>query len=104
MKRKLLTILTTVLLICFSSVFLFACGEDKHAHVITEWETTTSPTCTTKGVAEGTCECGHIEYSYPPAVGHAFGEWETISTPTCETDGLEKHTCECGHWEWRSPE
>jgi len=102
MKRKLLTILTTVLLICFSSVFLFACGDDKHTHTITLWETITSPTCTTVGMVEGSCECGHIEQVYSPAVGHTFGAWETISATTCETSGLEKRTCACGHYETRT--
>ncbi|MBR7159614.1 MAG: hypothetical protein IKD20_01120, partial [Clostridia bacterium] len=90
MKKKILTILITILALCMCMFTLTACGEPPHTHT---YETTiVPPTCTEEGYTAQICHCGDIigKESIVPATGHDYQE--KISN----NDGTKTVTCECG--------
>lgn len=101
-KKKLLTILTCIML-CALCVFTFTACDDNNddnddlVHTHTYVESITAPTCTDQGFSTYTCSCGdsYIE-NYVKALGHT----ETVDSavaPTCTETGLTegKHCSVC---------
>lgn len=73
-------------------------------HTITEWKTTTEPTCSTAGVSTGKCEvCGNEQTKEIEKLPHTYPEEGTpIKEPTCTENGLEEFVCEkCGYKDQR---
>lgn len=53
-----------------------------------------SPTCTSRGYALYTCDCGNsYAEDYQKALGHSWSDWETLSEPTITSKGLEQRSC-----------
>ena len=105
MKRKLLSILLTVMMVC--SVFMLtACddlidsllGNDEppHEHEWSEWKIATKSTCEKDGMRERTCECGESETEVIDASGHKESDWQISVSPTCTKEGSKVIKCtEC---------
>ncbi len=89
MKKKILTIFSTLTLALFAIVGLTACG---HTHSYTT--STVAPTCTEQGYTTYTCECGETyESDFVSASGHSFTNYNYNNDATCEEDGTETAIC-----------
>ena len=67
----------------------------ENGHQFSDWNTTTEPTCTTKGSEERSCSvCGKVETQDKDALGHDFAsEYTTDKEPTCTTEGSKSQHC-----------
>ena len=81
---------------------LVACGggddgnkekDEPHVHSYGDWETIISPTCTTTGLRERTCECGVKEEKVVSELPHAYGEYYVTKPASCVEDGLSTAKC-----------
>ncbi len=112
MKRKILILLSMLLIVGCFSFGLTACGDnnnvdqsgngesEKHDLIFVEGK---QATCTEGGtVSYWYCnDCGkyfnadmeEITDITIPAKGHSWGEWVEVTQPTCTQSGLRKHTC-----------
>lgn len=91
-SKILLFILIYVALISLSSC---ESGAPFHQHDFGDWETLKNATCTEKGSAQRTCECGEKETRSIEMLGHALTK--TDVAPTCEQEGYSEYVCECGY-------
>ncbi len=69
---------------------------DYWGHDWGSWKTTKSPTCTTQGTEERTCNrrgCGKKETRSIAAKGHSFKYLRTEKEATCTEDGIALFTC-----------
>lgn len=73
---------------------------EKLEHTYSEWKTIAQASCTSHGLQERSCECGHVEYQILETLSHNFSQWETVSEATCTSHGLQKRICTCGYIEY----
>lgn len=95
MKKKILSILITVLLLCTCIFTLAACGEDPESpHSHSYVDTIIAPTCTEKGYTLHKCDCGE-EYADTQvnALGHNFEKYVSDNNATFTSDGTKTATC-----------
>ncbi len=89
MKKRLLTIVTCIMLGSLCAFGLTACG---HEHSYTD--VVTPPTCTEAGYTTHTCECGekYVDTEVA-ALGHSFVNYVSNNDATCFENGTETATC-----------
>ena len=95
MKKRLLILLTLVMLLAISMTTFIACIPCEHHNA--DWQITTPATCTERGLKTKICpDCSiALETEVIPELGHN-GEWQTISQTTCSNKGIKQQVCtEC---------
>ena len=103
MKRWMLALLVSVLLLC-AVPLAFAADDDPHEHSFGDWYTVTDATCTAAGEERRDCDCDNCDYFETRTIpaAHTFGEWYITMENGCVTDGEEQRDCEaCGESETR---
>jgi len=92
MKKRLLCIVT-VLVLCAVAVCVFAGCKKKHkTHDFGEWQVTQPATCETDGIRTRSCTgCDATEQETIKATGHNYGNLIAEVPATCTTDGVKGH-------------
>ncbi len=98
MKKKILILLSCLVLCICAMGALSACGEDTEpceAHTFGEWEVTAAPTCGAEGSQKQTCSaCGtSVTEAIPATQEHNYVDAEITTPPTCGVKGERKQVC-----------
>ena len=86
MKKKILIVLASILVVCISGITLTAC---KHEHSFTD-EKIVAPTCTERGYVLKVCDCGEEqidESSYVDKIEHDYNNGFCIDCSSSVFDG-----------------
>ena len=114
MKKKILSVLITILAVCTLMFTLTACGggETPHTHtydqqVVNDTFKTTNATCEDKATYYYSCTCGEKgteTFESGEALGHSFTDYAYNEDATCEEDGTETAVCDngCGQCDTRA--
>ena len=115
MKKKILTILTTILTLCMCMFILTACGGNDtppHTHVynqqvVSDTFKASDATCEDKATYYLSCTCGakgNETFENGEALGHSFTNYVYNDDAECEKDGTETAICDngCGEKDTRT--
>ena len=114
MKKKILSILITILTLCTCMFFLSACGEKEppHTHVYDQKVATDNfkvkdATCLQKAEYYYSCSCGEIStftFKFGNPLEHSFTDYIYNNNATCTQDGTETAICDhdCGESDTRT--
>ena len=86
MKKKILIVLASILVVCISGITLTAC---KHEHSFTG-EKIVAPTCTERGYVLKVCDCGEEqidESSYVDKIEHDYNNGFCVDCSSSVFDG-----------------
>ena len=91
MKISLLIKISTLALSVCSLLCIGTACQEAHTHNYTQ--TVDAPTCTEKGLATYTCDCGDIYTEEIPTSVHTWNNGVETVAPTCTNAGVMTYTC-----------
>ena len=90
MKKRIITLLTCLILIFACVLPVYGCGE--HEHEWGEYQTVKTATCVEKGKEKRVCKtCSEFEERDTDFGEHSYGEWQDETSPTYENAGVKGH-------------
>ena len=90
MKKRIITLLTCLILIFACVLPVYGCGE--HEHEWGEYQTVKTATCVEKGKEKRVCKtCSEFEERDTDFGEHSYGVWQVGTSPTYDKVGEKGH-------------
>ena len=97
MRKILLFLILSLLVISMASCDFLGENEDEHVHSFSDWVITKNADCYEDGMQARICAICDKSQTLPIPASHSFGEWVTVTEATCTSDGKSERTCTaCG--------